>query len=261
MVYRPSCVQFPGTVYICNQGPLPSALSLCISCALSACNCFRRCCYCPLQCDRLRMETRLNSAGIQACDTDQDLCLSAFTQSFLLYCLFRSQEPPDTFLKRFSDDTKVIGKEVLRETQSDICVTRHNDEKQQAENHALMNTEFHFKRLTVPLTNTDMAPLVGIHLLHQSNNPLLHTKFSQRPPDDLSRYSIKCLFQIYKSHVVSCWLLDTSLAAAFLQRLHLLCFCLGQPNWESSIDTNCLMRQSTILSRTFMTCFVSFRLR
>ena len=45
---------------------------------------------------------------------DHDLCLSCiYSQSFLLHCFFPSQEPPDTFLKRFSDDNKVIGIEVL----------------------------------------------------------------------------------------------------------------------------------------------------
>ena len=32
-------------------------------------------------------------------------------------------------------------------------------------------------------------------------------------------------------------------------------------NWELLIDTNCLMRPSTILCRTYMTCSVSLRLR
>ena len=32
-------------------------------------------------------------------------------------------------------------------------------------------------------------------------NPLVHTKFSQRPPDDLSRQSIKGILQVNKSHV------------------------------------------------------------
>ena len=34
-----------------------------------------------------------------------------------------------------------------------------------------------------------------------------------------------------------------------------------KPNWESSTDNNCLMRPSTILSRIFITCSVSLRLR
>ena len=37
----------------------------------------------------------------------------AFTLSFLLHCFFLSQKPPDTFLKRFSDDNKVICIEIL----------------------------------------------------------------------------------------------------------------------------------------------------
>ena len=55
-------VQFPGTVYIYSQGPFSSAWAHCISCAPSACSHCRRCCCCPLQCDRQCMETHLNSA-------------------------------------------------------------------------------------------------------------------------------------------------------------------------------------------------------
>ena len=107
-------VQFPGTVYIYSQGPFSSAWAHCISCAPSACSHCRRCCCCPLQCDRQRMETRLNSAGGPVPTADHDLSLSCiYSQSFLLHCFFPSQEPPDTFLKWFSNDNKVIGKEVL----------------------------------------------------------------------------------------------------------------------------------------------------
>ena len=117
-----------------------------------------------------------------------------------------------------------------------------------------------FRLFTVPLTNMDTAPCICIHPLHQSHNPLLHTKFSQHPIEDLPRYSIICLHQVYKSH---CSLL---LAARYFS-----CSCLTtkiasvvplpgtKPNWEWSTDTNCLMRPSTNLSRTFMTCSVSLR--
>ena len=63
VVCHPRGVQFPGTVYICRQGLLSNAWAHCSSCAPSACSHCRRCCCCPLQCDRRRMETRLNSAG------------------------------------------------------------------------------------------------------------------------------------------------------------------------------------------------------
>ena len=58
----PRGMQFPGTVYICNQCPLSSPSAHNISCAPSACSHCRRCCCCPLQCKRWRMETCLNSA-------------------------------------------------------------------------------------------------------------------------------------------------------------------------------------------------------
>ena len=51
---------------------------------------------------------------VQARTADHDLCLNCiYSQSLVLHCFFQSQEPPDTFLKRFSDDNKVIGIEVL----------------------------------------------------------------------------------------------------------------------------------------------------
>ena len=112
VVCHPRGVQFPGTVYIYSQGPFSSAWAHCISCAPSACSHCRRCCCCPLQCDRQRMETRLQE--VQSRTADHDFCLFCiYSQSFLLHCFFPSQEPPDTFLKWFSDDNKVIGIEVL----------------------------------------------------------------------------------------------------------------------------------------------------
>ena len=54
---------FPGTVYTFNQGPLSSVWAHCTSYAPSAYSICRRCCCCPLQCDRQCMGTRLNSAG------------------------------------------------------------------------------------------------------------------------------------------------------------------------------------------------------
>ena len=63
VVCHPRGMQFHGTVYICSQGTLSSAWAHCISCAPGACSHSRRCCCCPLQCDRRRMETHLNAAG------------------------------------------------------------------------------------------------------------------------------------------------------------------------------------------------------
>ena len=54
---------------------------------------------------------------------------------------------------------------------------------------SLWTHNFHFKIFTVPLTNMDTALGISIHLLDQSHNLLLHTKFSQCPPDDLPRPS------------------------------------------------------------------------
>ena len=101
VVCRPGGVQFPVTAYICSHGPLSSAWVHCISCAPSAWSHCRRCCCCPLQCDRRRMETCLNSAE------GPDPCRRSWSSSFLhllsvlffFHCFFPSQEPSDTFLR------------------------------------------------------------------------------------------------------------------------------------------------------------------
>ena len=81
---------------------------------------------------------------VQACTTDHDLCLSCiYSLSFLLHCFFPSQEPPDTLLKRFSDNNKVIGIEVLLgDPRAELMWQgfKHNDEEQGAEYRALVNT-------------------------------------------------------------------------------------------------------------------------
>ena len=98
-----------------------------------------------------------------------------------------------------------------------------------------MNTDLHFKFFTVPLINTDMSPPICIHPLHHSHNPLLHTMFSQRLPDDLPRYSIKCLLKVYESHVESlvgssCSFLTTKIASV-------VPLPGTKQAWESSINT------------------------
>ena len=232
VVCHPSGMQFPGTVYPCNQGPLSSTWAHRISCASSTCSRCRRCCCYPLQCDRRHMETRLNSAR------GPGPYHRSWSSSFLH--LLSVLSPPLLFSKSraswhipraIQQDNKVIGIEVLpRDPRVELSWQgfKHNDKEQRAEYQALVNTGLHFKLFTVPLPNTDTAPRIGIHPLHQSHNPLLHTKFSQRPPDDLLRHLIKPLLQVYEGHVESCWQLDTSLAAAWQQRLCLLCLCLGR---------------------------------
>ena len=128
---------------------------------------------------------------------------------------------------------------------------RHNDEEQRAEYRALVNTNVHLKLFTVPLTNTNTAPRISIHPLDQLHNPL-HTKFSQRPLDDLPRHLIKHLLQVYKGHVES--LVGSCLTTKIASVVPLPG---TKPNWSLSVDTR--MRPSTILSRTFMTCSISLR--
>ena len=64
---------------------------------------------------------------VQFHTTDHDLCLSfIYSQSFLLHCFFLCQEPPDTFLKWFNDDNKVISIEVFpRDSRAELpCIGR-----------------------------------------------------------------------------------------------------------------------------------------
>ena len=114
VVCHPRGMQFPGTVYIYSQGPFSSAWAHCISCAPSACS---------LAVDAVAAHSSATDSAwklawtlqeVQSRTADHDLCLSCiYSQSFFLHCFFPSQEPPDTFLKRFSNDNKVIGIEVL----------------------------------------------------------------------------------------------------------------------------------------------------
>ena len=145
---------------------------------------------------------------IQPCTTDHNLCLSCiYSQPFLLHCFFPGQDPSDTFLQRFSCDNKVISIEVLPwDPTAELTwqCFKNNDEKQRAEwPSALVNTNLHFKLFTVALTNTDTAPGIGIHSLYQAHYPLIHTKFPQCPPNNLPGHSVKCLLQVYESHVKS----------------------------------------------------------
>ena len=51
---------------------------------------------------------------VQTRTADHDLCLCCiYSHSFLFHCFFPRQEPPNIFLKWFSDDNKVIGIQVL----------------------------------------------------------------------------------------------------------------------------------------------------
>ena len=97
-VCRPRGVQLPGTMYICNQGPLSSASAHCISCAPSACS---RCRMVLLP-TPVRQTAHVNSPELcrRSRPVPHDLRLSSiYSQSFLLHCFFLSQEPPDTFLE------------------------------------------------------------------------------------------------------------------------------------------------------------------
>ena len=85
VVCCPRDMQFPGTVYICNQGPLPSTWSHRISCAPSACSHCIRFCSCPRQCDRQHMKLVWTLQEAQIGTINYDLCLS---------CIYSVLSPP-----------------------------------------------------------------------------------------------------------------------------------------------------------------------
>ena len=142
---------------------------------------------------------------VQAHTADHDLCLSCvYSQSFLLHCFFPSQEPPDTFLGRFSHGNKVISIEVLPgDPRAEIMWHGFDNSSKMMKSSGLSIEPWWTPTFTInsslyPLpTWTRLPALIGIHPLHQLHNPLLHTKFSQHPPDDLPRCSIKGLLQVY----------------------------------------------------------------
>ena len=128
----------------------------------------------------------------------------AFTLSFLVHCFFQSQEPPDTFLKGFSNDYKVNGIKVLPGDPRAERVARLQAQWWRAAGWApslpkqqtfTSNSSLYPSQIRTWLCSLPYIPCTS---------RTIHTKFfSQRPPDDLSRYSIKSLLQVYKSHVES----------------------------------------------------------
>ena len=100
-------------------------------------------------------------------------------------------EPPDTFLERFSDDNKVIGIEVLP-----------GDPR----------AEQWWRTSPAPVTQSTLP-----HQVFSAPTRLPSEALDQAPSPGLQ-----------KPCRVSCWQLDTSLAAAWQQRLCLLCLCLGR---------------------------------
>ena len=225
VVCHPWDMQFPGTVYICNQGPLSSAWAHCISCAPSTCSHCRKCCRWTLQ-------------EVQARTTDHDLRLSCiYSQSILLHYFFPSQEPPDIFLERFSNDNKVFGIDVLpgdSQNLHDKASSTYNDEEQWAEYQALMNTDLPFQTLHC----TPHEHWHGSAHWHTFLVPVTHSTppyqiFSI--PNDLPRHSDQTSSPgLWKPGRVSYWQLDTFLAAAWQQILCLLCLCLGQSQTGNS---------------------------
>ena len=164
--------------------------------------------------------------------TTYDLHLSCiYSLSFLLHCFFPSQEPPDRFLKRFSDDNKVISVGPASGPHSGIRMTRPQAQWWRAVG-------------WVPSLGEHRPSLQTLHCTpHQHKHGSVHWHTSptpvaqSTPPHQVfsvpTRWPSVALTQtpspgLRKPCRVSCWHLDICLTAAWQQRLHLLCLCLGQ---------------------------------
>ena len=178
------------------------------------------------------MEIRVNSArGPDPYNRSWSLSFlhKIYSQSFLLHCFFPSQEPPDTFLEWFSDDNKVISIKVLSgDPRAELPWQgfKHNDEQQWAEYRALVKIDLHFKLFTVPPIWTWLRALAYIPAPVAQSTPqhqvfLASTRWPSEALDQMPFLGLQ------KPCRVSCWQLDTFPAAAWQQRLRLLCFCLG----------------------------------
>ena len=86
----------------------------------------------------------------------------------------------------------------------------------------------------------DTAPHIWIHPLHQSHNPLLHTKFSQRPPDDLPETRSKAfstpLFYSIIPQLYACFTKCQSWKGAKLSQNYYYYFFFISPNKFTSFN-------------------------
>ena len=228
VVCCPRGVQFTGTVYICNQGPLSSTWAHCISCEPSACSrCKRRC--------SAHWQTAQENS-FQLCRRSRPLpqimiisCI--YSQLFLLHYFFPSQAPPDTFLERFSDANKVVSIEVFPE-ELRVQLTwqgfKHNDEEQRTKYRAFnSNSSLYLLPTWTWHTSTGSIKSTPLHQAFSAPTRWPSQALNQTPSPGL-----------WKLCRVSCWKLDTSFAAAWQQRLCLLCLC----HWESSTGQGQLLR-------------------
>ena len=117
VVCHPRGVQFPGTMYICcNQGPLSSAWSHCISCAPSTCSRCRRCCCCAahLSATEGTWELAWTLLEVQAHTTDHELRLSCiYSHSF-------SSFQVKSLLTHSSSDSMMITKSLAQRSSDSL---------------------------------------------------------------------------------------------------------------------------------------------
>ena len=165
-----------------------------------------RCCCCPLQCNRRCMETHLNSAGGSGMyHKSWSLSFLHYSQPFLLHCFFPSQEPPDTFLKRFSDDNKVIGREVLgtpeRNSHDKASSTMMKSSRLSTEEHRPSHQTHHC---------THHQHRHGLGHWHTSPGPVIQSISPHQDFSASTRWPSKALNQmpstgLWKPCRVSCW--------------------------------------------------------
>ena len=161
---------------------------------------------------------------IQARTADHDLRLSCiYSQSFLFHCFFPSQEPPDTFLERFSNDNKVICIEVLLERNSRDKASSTMMKRSGLSTEPWWTPTFTSNSKLYPSpTRTRLRAFAYIPCTSSTPSFLSAHQMTFRGTRSKPSPGLR------KPCRVSFWQLDTSLAAAWQQRLRLLCLCLGR---------------------------------
>ena len=199
----------------------------------------------PFQCDRRHMKTRLNSAGSRGPYRRSWSLSFLHLLSFLLHCFFPSQEPPDTFLERFSDDNKVIRtpEGISRDKNSSIMM-----KSSRLCTEPWWTPTFISNSLLCPSpTQTWLRALAYIPCTINYSKPsfLSANLITLRgtPSNAFFSRSTKAMLSLsLAGRYFSCSCLSTKIVSV-------LTLNGKKPNWKSSMDTNCLMRPSTILSK------------
>ena len=231
MVCRPSRVQFPGAVYNCNQGPLPKHLSTLHFLYTQCLQLFQKMLLLPTP---VWQTARENSPELcrwsRPVTQIMIMVFHAFTQSFLLVASFQIK----SLLTCSSNDSAMIPRSLSKRSGKGNLEQNSRDKASSTMMKSSRLSTQPWWTLTFTLnsslysspTRTWVCTLAYIpcttRTIHSSTPSFLsaHQMTFWGTPSDASP-------GLQKPCRVSCWQLYTSLAAAFVQRLHLLCLCLG----------------------------------